>query len=90
MTQRNPGEYFVEIDAQRDHHLLVVATGKKSNKTEKRRDIFDFERASSGWALVSLAIRGCNLDCYELIADGRLMQRGEVLRYNIIRAVFGD
>ena len=91
MTHKNPDEYFAELDSKKDEYeKIAVSTSKRGNKTDKRKDHFDFVRKNSGWALMSFRIRGYNVDCYNLNLNGRVMRKEEILSRGHVIAVFGD
>ena len=91
MTFRNPKEYFAELDSKTDicSHL-VISMSQPGWRSDKRKDVFDFVKLKGFWNLISFGIRGCNIDCYELVSGGEVLRNGDVSRFNFVRGIFGD
>ena len=91
MTLKNSEEYLSELDEKNGGYKhLVISMVKPRWKCAKGKDIFDFAKENDFWTLMSFGIRGCNLDCYELVSGGEVLKRKDFSRFNFVRGIFGD
>ena len=91
MTLKNSEEYLSELDEKNGGYKhLVISMVQPRWKSDKRKDIFDFAKENDFWTLMSFGIRGCNLDCYELVSGGEVLKRKDFSRFNFVRGIFGD